>query len=77
MINQDNGPENHTRRTQFMYRLTQFVEHYRLSIQLACYPPYHSKYNPIERVWGHLENTGTVLFSILLRPFSILPFFSL
>ena len=22
---------------------------------LAYYPPYHSKYNPIERVWGVLE----------------------
>ncbi|MBV7336620.1 ISAzo13 family transposase [Chloroflexi bacterium TSY] len=66
VINQDNGPENHTRRTQFMYRLTQFVEHYRLSIQLACYPPYHSKYNPIERVWGHLEKhwNGSLLDSL-------------
>lgn len=55
MLNLDNGPENHSRRTQFMYRLTQFVDHYCLTIQLAYYPPYHSKYNPIERVWGHLE----------------------
>ncbi|HIE01648.1 MAG TPA: hypothetical protein EYP59_15380 [Thiotrichaceae bacterium] len=23
---------------------------------LAYYPPYHSKYNPVERVWGVLEN---------------------
>ena len=23
---------------------------------MAYYPPYHSKYNPIERVWGVLEN---------------------
>jgi len=27
-----------------------------INIQLAYYPPYHSKYNPIERVWGVLEN---------------------
>ncbi len=26
-----------------------------LSIQLAYYPPYHSQYTPIERVWGVLE----------------------
>lgn len=25
------------------------------SIQLLYYPPYHSKYNPIERCWGILE----------------------
>lgn len=55
VINQDNGPENHTRRTQFMARLTAFVDRFHLAIHLACYPPYHSKYNPIERVWGVLE----------------------
>ena len=27
-----------------------------LSIRLIYYPPYHSKYNPIERCWGVLEN---------------------
>jgi hypothetical protein len=26
-----------------------------LAIELAYYPPYHSKYNPIERCWGVLE----------------------
>ena len=25
------------------------------SIQLLYFPPYHSKYNPIERCWGILE----------------------
>lgn len=66
VINQDNGPENHTRRTQFMYRLTQFVDRSQLSVQLACYPPYHSKYNPIERVWGFLEQhwNGSLLDSV-------------
>ncbi len=55
LINLDNGPENHSRRTQFMQRLTDFVDTFRLTVQLAYYPPYHSKYNPIERVWGVLE----------------------
>jgi hypothetical protein len=55
VINQDNGPENHSRRTQYMQRITQFADRFHLSVQLACYPPYHSKYNPIERVWGFLE----------------------
>ena len=27
-----------------------------MPIQLVYYPPYHSKYNPIERVWAALEN---------------------
>jgi len=55
LINQDNGPENHSRRTQFMKRITEFVDEFQVRIQLAHYPPYHSKYNPIERVWGILE----------------------
>jgi Rhodopirellula transposase DDE domain len=56
VINLDNGPENHSRRTQFMQRLVEFVQQYGISIRLAYYPPYHSKYNPIERCWGILEN---------------------
>jgi transposase len=56
VINLDNGPENHSRRTQFLYRLVQFAQTYGLTIRLAYYPPYHSKYNPIERCWGILEN---------------------
>ena len=33
---------------------------------MAYYPPYHSKYNLIERCWGILENhwNGTLLKSI-------------
>jgi transposase len=55
LLNLDNGPENHSRRTQFMARLTHLADEFELTIQLAYYPPYHSKYNPIERVWGVLE----------------------
>jgi transposase len=63
VINLDNGPENHSRRTQFMQRLVEFVHQYGLTVRLAYYPPYHSKYNPIERCWGILENhwNGTLL----------------
>jgi transposase len=66
VINLDNGPENHSRRTQFMQRMVDFVHHYRLHVRLAYYPPYHSKYNPIERCWGILENhwNGALLNSI-------------
>jgi transposase len=55
VINLDNGPENHSRRTQFMQRLVDFVATYAISVRLAYYPPYHSKYNAIERCWGILE----------------------
>ena len=55
LINLDNGPENHSRRTQFIQRLVQFVDKTGLTVELAYYPPYHSKYNPIERCWGVLE----------------------
>lgn len=56
VINLDNGPENHSRRTQFMQRLVDFVRRYCITVRLVYYPPYHSKYNPIERCWGILEN---------------------
>jgi transposase len=66
VINVDNGPENHSRRTQFMQRMVQFGQQYRITVRLAYYPPYHSKYNPIERCWGILENhwNGTLLDSV-------------
>lgn len=46
-----------------MKRIVEFVHKYQLNIRLAYYPPYHSKYNPIERVWGILENSwnGSIL----------------
>jgi hypothetical protein len=66
VINLDNGPENHSRRTQFMQRMVSFAQSTSLTIRLAYYPPYHSKYNPIERCWGVLEMhwNGAVLDSI-------------
>jgi len=39
-----------------MKRLVEFAHRHRLNLRLAYYPPYHSKYNPIERTWGVLEN---------------------
>ena len=55
VLNLDNGPENHSRRTQFLCRLVQFAHRSGLRVRLAYYPPYHSKYNAIERCWGILE----------------------
>jgi Rhodopirellula transposase DDE domain len=66
LINQDNGPENHSRRTQFMFRMVEFAQRHQINVRLAYYPPYHSKYNPIERTWGILENhwNGDILDEI-------------
>ena len=66
VLNLDNGPESHSRRTQFLSRLVTFVEQTGLILDLAYYPPYHSKYNPIERCWGVLEQhwNGSLLESV-------------
>jgi Rhodopirellula transposase DDE domain len=54
-ITMDNGPESSGRRTQFLQRMVAFCDAIGKPIQLLYYPPYHSKYNPIERCWGILE----------------------
>ena len=54
-IKMDNGPESSGKRTQFLHRLVAFCDAIGKPIQLLYYPPYHSKYNPIERCWGILE----------------------
>jgi hypothetical protein len=54
-IKMDNGPESSGRRTQFLSRMVQLADVINKPIQLLYYPPYHSKYNPIERCWGILE----------------------
>ena len=51
----DNGPQNSGRRRQFLKRMVQFADWSGLVIRLVYYPPYHSKYNPIERCWSSLE----------------------
>lgn len=56
VINQDNGPEIQSRRTQFLKRMVEFAWRHALLIRLAYYPPYHSKYNAVEHCWGVLEN---------------------
>lgn len=54
-IKMDNGPESSGRRTQFLQRMVTFCDVIGKPIHLLYYPPYHSKYNPIERCWGILE----------------------
>jgi transposase len=65
-IELDNGPEIGSSRTQFMKRLVEFADRHRVEVELVYLPPYHSKYNPIERCWGILEQhwNGTLLRSV-------------
>ena len=64
-IELDNGPEINSSRTQFMKRMVDLSDQAGLEIELVYLPPYHSKYNPIERFWGVLEQhwNGTLLAS--------------
>ena len=52
----DNGPDNSGVRTMFLKGLIDLVKKYDIKIELIYYPPYHSKYNPVERVWARVEN---------------------
>jgi len=65
-IDLDGGSAVRSNRTQFIKRLVQFVQTTRLRVRLIYYPPYHSKYNPIERCWAALENywNGALLNTI-------------
>lgn len=65
VINLDNGPHNASNRRQFIKRLIEFADKNNLEIELVYYPPYHSKYNFVERTWGILEGhwDGTLLDS--------------
>ena len=61
-----NRPACHSRRTQFIQCLVTLVDRIGLTIQLAYYPPYPSKYNPIKRGCGMLEQrwNGSLLDSL-------------
>jgi hypothetical protein len=65
-INFDNGPQIASNRTQFIKRMVEFADQNNLEIELIYYPPYHSKYNPVERCWGILEMhwNGTLLDTV-------------
>jgi hypothetical protein len=62
----DNGPKNSGRTTQFLKRMVQFADWSGLEVRLVYYPPYHSKYNPVERCWSALERKwrGVLLSSL-------------
>lgn len=65
-INLDGGSATRSDRTQFKKRIIEFASSSGLKIHLIYYPPYHSKYNPIERCWAVLENywNGAILEDI-------------
>ena len=65
-IELDGGSAVRSNRTQFIKRMVEFSRQTGLRVRLVYYPPYHSKYNPIERCWAALENywNGAILNSI-------------
>ena len=65
-VNLDNGPECSGHRSQFLQRMVEFADREKLTVHLIYYPPYHSKYNGIERYWGGLERSwnGYLLDSV-------------
>ncbi len=66
VIDLDGGAATRSDRTQFIKRMVELSIATNLRIRLIYYPPYHSKYNPIERCWAALENywNGAILDSI-------------
>lgn len=65
-INLDSGSATRSDRTQFIKRMVTFSRESGLTLELIYYPPYHSKYNPIERCWAALEQfwNGAILDSV-------------
>jgi len=65
-IKLDCGPHQGGRRTQFLKRIAKWAAKINKTIHLLYYPPYHSKYNPIERFWAALEQywDGTLLNTV-------------
>jgi hypothetical protein len=66
VVNLDNGPECSGHRSQFLQRMVEFADREKREVRLIYYPPYHSKYNSIERYWGGLERSwnGYLLNSV-------------
>ena len=51
----DNGPKNSGVTRKFLRRMVQFADWSGLEVRLIYYPPYYSKYTPIERCWSSFE----------------------
>jgi hypothetical protein len=50
------GPKTSGQRSQRLLRMVPLAQRYGGVVVLAYYPPHHSKYHPMERLWGILEN---------------------
>lgn len=55
MIDLDNGKPVAGNTKRFLQRIVDFSKKINMPLQLVYYPPYHSKYNAVERVWAALE----------------------
>lgn len=66
MIDLDNGKPVAGNTRRFIQRMVGFAQRINMPVQLVYYPPYHSKYNPIERVWAALEQywNGLILDTV-------------
>jgi Rhodopirellula transposase DDE domain len=66
VLNVDGGSATRSNRTQFIKRMVELAKKIALPIRLIYYPPYHSKYNAIERCWAALEQywNGAILNSV-------------
>lgn len=66
VIGLDGGAATRSNRTQFIKRMVELSNAICLRIRLIYYPPYHSKYNQIERCWAALEHywNGAILDSV-------------
>lgn len=66
VIDLDGGSATRSNRTQFINRMVDFSHSIGLKIRMIYYPPYHSKYNQIERCWAALEHywNGSILDSV-------------
>ena len=53
VINLDNGPENHSRRTQFLKRIVAFARKYGLRVALGVLPAVPQQVQPDRAVLGH------------------------
>lgn len=66
IIKLDNGKTNASNTKQFLNRMVAWAKKINKKIHLVYYPPYHSKYNPIERCWAAIEKywNGNILDSV-------------
>lgn len=66
MIDLDNGKSVAGNTKLFLKRIVGFAQNIQMPIQLVYYPPYHSKYNTVERLWAALEQywSGLILDTV-------------